>query len=137
MGSCRTWVWVVLLVGLAGCHRTPPPTPDTGAKHALQEYGDAVVHRDWTKAYDTLHPESRQKWTREQFARSAEAYRRKFGFEPEKFLIRSCEEQETQAIARVAFLGHSPSKHQRYTDGVVLRQSPDGWRVVLQPNFGK
>src|SRR5262245_47003077 len=123
MGSSRSWEGaVLLLVCLTGCSRTPAPSTDTGARKAVQEYCDAVMDRDWKTAYAALHPDSRKLWTAEQFSRSAESYRRKMGFEPQKVQVRSCEEQQTQAVAHVVFM-RDTAKHQRYKDGLVLQQT--------------
>ena len=133
----RGYVWVALLVGLSGCTRTAAPIADTGSRSAVQKYCDAVVRCDWKTAYATLHSDSTAKWSAEQFRLAAEGYRRKFGFVPETVHIRSCEEHDTQAIAHVNFKGHSTTKHQLYTDGLVLRHTAEGWRVILPHNFGK
>jgi hypothetical protein len=74
--------------------------------------------------------------TADEFARRAMQYRLAFGFDPQAVAVRSCEETGQQALAHVAFRGHNTSASKYYKDGVRLRLGPDGWKVVLPPNFG-
>ncbi len=126
-----------MLLALAGCGGVPTPVTDTGAKAAAQEFFEAVVRRDANRAYAVLHPDSQKRWPQARFSSAVETYRRKLRFEPEKVVVRSCEEQGDQAVAHVVITGHGSSRHQRYQDGTVLRKGPDGWRVVLPANFGR
>jgi hypothetical protein len=128
---------LLLLVGLAGCNRAHAPPTGTGAKEAVHAYYQALIRRDWKEAYGALHPDSRQCWTQDQFTQLAAAYRQKLGFEPEEVHIQSCDEQETEAIAHVVLTGRTPSQTRRYKDGVTLRQTGDGWHVVLPASFGR
>jgi hypothetical protein len=132
----RSWAGLLLLVGLAGCNRTPAPPAGTGAKEAARGYYEALAGRDWQQAYAALHPDSRKHCTQDQFTRLAQAYRRNLGFEPEAVHVQSCDEQGTEAIAHVVLTGRDSSQTRRYKDGVTLRQTVEGWRVVLPPNFG-
>src|SRR3954464_11252591 len=116
--SPRAWVWVALLVGLTGCGSKPTPAADTGAKGAVQAYCDAIVRRDWARAYASVHPESRARWSEPQFARAAEAYRAGLGFDPRSARVRSCEEQGDRAVAHVTFNGDG--RRQQYRDGMTL-----------------
>lgn len=133
----RSQAGFLLLAGLAGCGGAPTSPAGTGAKEAAQEYCEALVRQDWPQAYAALHPDSQRRCTREQFTRLAEAYRRKFGFDPEAVYVRACEEQGAEAIAHVVLTGQGTSKARRYRDGIVLRQTAGRWRVVLPPNFGR
>jgi hypothetical protein len=138
MGVYRTsWVGLVLLAGLAGCNWAPAPPAGTGARETAQAYCEALVQRDWQQAYAALHPDSQKRCTQEQFTRLAQAYRRNLGFEPEEVQVRSCGERGTEAIAHVVLTGRASSQARRYKDGVTLRQTVEGWRVVLPPSFGR
>ena len=136
MRGSRNAAWVVLLVGLTGCGRAPVPPADTGARDVVREYCDAIVSQDWTRAYATLHPDSHKQWAAEPFSRLAESYRRNLGFEPTKVFIRSCEEQESRAVAHVLFAGGTSHRRQQFKDGLILRQSEGKWRIVLPGNYG-
>jgi hypothetical protein len=135
MRSPRAGFWVGLLIALAGCGSKPTPATDTGAKDVVQAYGDAIVCRDWARAYDLLHPESRARWSEAQFARAADAYRAGLGFDPRSFRVRSCEEQGGRAVAHVTFNGDG--RRQQYRDGLTLALVGGDWRVMLPLNFGK
>lgn len=138
MGECRgRLAALLLLAGLVGCNRTPTPAAGTGAKEAAQAYYEALMRRDWQKAYAALHADSQKRCTQEQFARLGEAYRRNLGFEPDDVHVRSCNEQGIEAIAHLVLTGRTSSQARRYKDGVALRQTVEGWRVVLPPNFGR
>ena len=73
--------------------------------------------------------------TAQRFAQLATLEVAKFGFVPERFRVQSCQEQATTAIAHVVFTG-SPKANRRYQDTIALRQSGDGWKVVLPGAFG-
>src|SRR3954469_11488827 len=98
MRSPRACLWCALLIALVGCGSKPTPATDTGAKDVVQAYGDAVVRRDWARAYAALHPEIRARWGEAPFARAAEAYRAGLGFDPRTFRVRSCEVQGGRAV---------------------------------------
>jgi hypothetical protein len=135
--SGRNWVGLLLLAGLAGCSRESAPAAGTGAREAAQDYYEALLQRDWKQAYAALDPESRKHCTQEQFTRLAEAYRRNLGFEPEQVHIQSCDENGSEAIAHVVLLGRTSSRSLRYKDGITLRNSAEGWRVILPQTFGR
>jgi len=135
MRSPRAWGLLMLLAALIGCGSKPTPATDTGAKDVVQAYGDAIVRRDWSRAYVSLHPESRARWSEAQFARAAEAYRAGLGFDPRSFRVRSCEEQSDRAVAHVMFNGDG--RRQQYRDGLTLAFVEGNWRVMLPLNFGK
>jgi hypothetical protein len=133
----RSWAGLLLLAALGGCSRQSPPSAGTGAKEAAQEYYEAMIRRDWQQAHASLDPESRKHCTLEQFTRLADSYRRHLGFEPEEVHIQSCEEKGPEATAHVVLTGRSSSRSVRYRDGIPLRQTAEGWRIVLRSNFGR
>src|SRR5438105_2823170 len=102
---CPPWAGLLLLPALAGCGPAEPTTPHTGAEEAARDYYQAIRLRDWRRAYGLLHPDSRGRWQADGFARVAEDYRRRIGFEPEAVHVRSCEEQGDEAKAHVVFEG--------------------------------
>jgi hypothetical protein len=126
-----------LLLALAGCGPAAPTTPHTGAEEAARDYHDALRRRDWSRAYDLLHPDSRARWKSDAFARVAEVYRRRLGFEPEAVVVRSCEEQGDEAKAHVVFEGQAGGKQKFFKEAAELRRSPSGWGVVLPQRFGQ
>jgi hypothetical protein len=66
-----------------------------------------------------------------------QAQRRALRFEPEGIHVRSCEERATEAIAHVVLTGRGKSQARRYRDGITLRHTDEGWRVVLLQSFGQ
>jgi hypothetical protein len=137
MGTYRWNCFGLLLAGLAGCSWGTAPPPGTGAKEAAQTYFEALVRREWPRAYAALHPESQKYCSLAQFTTFAESYRRTLGFEPEAAHVRSCEERGPEAIAHVVLTGRRASQARRYKDGVQLRESAGKWQVVLPRDFGR
>jgi hypothetical protein len=139
MGVCRwTWAFGLLVVGaLAGCGAGPERSPGTGAKEAVLSYYEALVHKDWPKAYAKIHPESRSRLSAEQFARLAQNYVNGLGFEPVAVHVQTCDERDAEAMAHVILTGPTAKQERRYKDGITLRRNEDGWHVVLPANFGK
>jgi hypothetical protein len=130
--------WVLLATGLvAGCGPASATLPDTGARAVAQGYVEALRYRDWPRAYAALHPDSRSRYSAEQFARLAAQYRSGLGLEPEEVHVRSCEEQETRAVAHVVFTGRGGSRHRPAKDTLLLRRQEAGWGVVLPRDFGQ
>ena len=130
--------WALLIAGLAGCGSPKPnPPADTGARAAALAYLETVIRQDWQSAYDALDPDTRRRFTPEQFALLAKSYRKKIGFEPETSRFRSCEEHGEGAIAHAVLLGRPVGHRRRYNEGVVLRRHAGAWRVVLPPTFGR
>jgi hypothetical protein len=121
--------------GLAGCAAPPQPRVDTGSRAVVQAYYGALVRRDWPAAYATLHPDSRQRLSLEQFTRAVENHRRALGFEPEEFHLNSCEEHDAEATAHVLLTGVG-GKKLTAKDAVALKHGEAGWGVVLPGNFG-
>jgi hypothetical protein len=131
----RTFV-LALLAAAGGCRRAPTRPAGTSALDAARAYHDALLHRDWPKAYGLLHPDSRGSLAESDYSRLAEGYRAAFGFEPSEVHVGPCQEQVDTAVAHVTFGGWSASKHKRFKDAVQLRRSGAAWGVVLRPNFG-
>ncbi len=132
------WVCVVTLAALVGCGRpAPPPRVDTGASEAVRAYFDGVLRKDWNALYPALHPDSRKRYTREQFAQRAIAGRKRMRFEPEACHIRSCQEQGDRALAHVVLTTKTTRHKPRFNDAVVVRRSAGVWRVVLPDHFGR
>jgi hypothetical protein len=129
--------WCLAVVALAGCGPGQPTTPRTGAEEAARDYYEAIRRRDWGRAYDLLHPQSRAQWSANGFARAAEAYRRGIGFEPEAVRVRSCEEQGEEAKAHLVFEGQAGGKQKFFKEAAELRRSASGWGVILPPRFGR
>ena len=131
-------VWILLLAGLGGCSRTASPPPvDTGSREAVRVYYEGIIRQDWQSVYAILHPDLHRRYTREQFVLLAQAYRKKIGFEPGALHIRSCEEHGAEAIAHVVLKSRTASHKRRYSDGIVVRQSAGGWRIVLPNDFSR
>jgi hypothetical protein len=127
--------WAIAAVTLS-CG-SPGATNRTAAEEAVRAYYEALLRRDWPRAYAALHPDSRQHCSSAQFARQAQSYHKNLGFEPQEVKVRSCEEHGTVAVAHVVVLGPATAKHHSFQDAVTLRQGPEGWGVVLSPRFGE
>jgi hypothetical protein len=125
------------LLALTGCGPAQPTAPNTGAADAARGYYEAIRGRDWQRAYCLLHPDSRSRWDADGFARAADDYRRRLGFEPAAVHVRSCEEQGDEAKAHVVFSGSAGGKQQHFKDAAALRRSATGWGVVLPSQFGR
>jgi hypothetical protein len=120
-----------VLVALAGCRSSPSTAPGTGAAEVARTYFEALVHHEWPRAYEQLHPQSLQRLSVEQFARLAQVHLRNLSFEPNSVQIRSCEEHGDEATAHIALIGHG-----QYRDAVALRRHDGAWKVILPANFG-
>ena len=59
---------LLVLGTVIGCHSNAGSPWDTGSAEAAKEYYDALSQRDWARAYGDPHPESRARWSAEQFA---------------------------------------------------------------------
>jgi hypothetical protein len=129
-----------VLLGIAltllGCSRTTAPG-GSGAEQAVLRYYEAIIRQDWPAAYAALHPDSRKRWSSEQFTQSAQHYRRNLGFEPDGVRIRACEEHATEAVAHVVLTGRTDSGRKYHKDAVTLRPSGSDWGVVLSSHFGQ
>jgi hypothetical protein len=135
----RLATWAVFLVGplLIGCGHVSNEQKRTGAKQCVQNYFQAIVDEDWSKAYSALDESSQRRWNATQFAELARKYRRDLGFDPKQVFIRACEEQGAEATAHVVLTGLSTAKDGRSKDALVLRRSETGWRVVLPTTYGR
>jgi hypothetical protein len=138
----RSWLpkanlWAACLCGLLGCAGavSSPPT-DTGARKTAEAYVQAILSRGWAGAYACLDFDSQPALPTDRFANLAKAYRDAFGFEPRGVTVRSCDVHDDEAIAHVVFRGRSATGQRYYKDGLVLRRSDLGWRVVVPSNFG-
>src|SRR5439155_6767034 len=120
------WGLCLLAAGLlAGCSEKSASPADSGARETVQCYFQALIQRDWQRAYAALDPKSRERVTREQFVQLAKYYR-DLGFDPEAVKLRSCEEHGNEAIAHVFLIGQMQKKTGRYKDAVVLRRTEKG-----------
>ena len=132
----RAGVSALLILAAAGCGGPADPAPvDTGARQAVHRYADAVVRRDWPAAYAALTPEARSAWTPAEFARRADAYRQKLGFEPTVAHLRTAEERGDEATARLDFSGSAAGRH-HFKETLTLRRRDGKWGVVLPARFG-
>jgi hypothetical protein len=134
VGRGRWLLRFVLLAVLSGCGREPGPV-DTGARDTARTYYEAVLARDWSRAYAALHSDTRKKWSEKQFAGLAQTYRQQLGFEPDHVQIGACEEQGTKAVAHVVWTGDLKQKKHRFKDAAVLQRSGGAWGIVLPPGF--
>jgi hypothetical protein len=124
-------------VALVGCRRAEAPRAGTGAEEAARHYFEALVRKDWSGAYRSLDAGSRAVYSEAQFAWRAEHYHRGLGFEPAEAVVRSCEERNGEAVARVNLQGPLGSAPRFHKEAIGLRRGPAGWAVVLPDNFGQ
>ncbi|MFO0927347.1 MAG: nuclear transport factor 2 family protein [Gemmataceae bacterium] len=117
------------LAAMVGCGKPAPPITDTGAREVVRNYYEALVARDWPRAYSGLHPDVRRAVTPAAFARWAEGYHRGLGFAAQEVHLRSCDEQGDRAVAHVVLSGAAQHRRRQYRDGVTLRRVADGWYV--------
>jgi hypothetical protein len=127
---------VIVLVALAGCRKGAQHPPGSGSKDAAKAYYEALIKKDWPKAYANLHAESRSRLGADEFARLAQSYRAGLGFEPEAVQIRAWDEQGAEATVHITFTGAATGRTQRYKDGISLKRGDDGWGVILPQDFG-
>jgi hypothetical protein len=131
----RPAVALTLTLLATGCGRPPEaPPPDTGSREAARAYFTAIARRDWPAALDALDPDSRRRHTAASFAKAAQAYRQRLGFDADGVQVRACEEHGDGATAHFVLTGKGPGRHQ-YRDAVTLRRTGAGWRVVLPTTF--
>src|SRR5262245_24761520 len=111
--TMRTWSWIAIAFVAAGSGACAPQAPvavKTGAEEAARAYCDALVRKDWPRAYGLLRLESPGRLSEPQFTGLGENYLRGFGFTPQEVFIRSCEERGAEAKAQIRFRGHAGSK---------------------------
>ena len=128
-------LWVGCL--LIGCGPASEEQAGTGAKECAENYFQAVLDHDWTKAYTTLDESGRKRWTTATFAELGKKYRRELGFEPREIHVRACEEHGDEATAHVVLVGPATAKEGRSKEAVLLRRNEGRWQVVLSPTFGR
>lgn len=131
--------WLGGVLALAGCGPASPPV-GTGARAAVVAYYEALMERDWSRAYAALHPDVRNQWSESEFAVRARHYYERLGFVPEKLQVRSCEEQGGRGVAHVVLVGHTAARPQRSRqarDAVILQTADDEWGIVLPRDFGR
>ncbi len=129
---------VPFALSLGGCGQsTPTALPTTGSPEVVRAFFEAVVHQEWPKAYDQLHPDQRTKYTLARFTQLAKSYYQHLGFAPREVHVRSCEEHGAEAIAHVVFTGESGPKQKFHKEAVALQSSVNGWGIVLPPKFGQ
>jgi hypothetical protein len=121
----------------AGCAPSHTGPAGTGAEAVVRDFYDALLRRDWDRAYASLDDDSRARVAPEQFAALAQGYRDGLGFDPEAVRVRSCEEHGAEAVAHVVFTGHAAAHERRFEDGATLRNGAGGWGVVLPVGFGR
>ena len=122
---------------LGGCGTTADSAlPDTGSKDCIRAYFEAVIHKDWTAAYAQLHSDSKKLYSASEFARRAELYRTRFGFEPTSVHIRNCEERGDLATAKLELSGSSVGRH-HYKEAATLKRVEGEWLIVLPARFGQ
>ena len=130
--------WVCgLVLATVGCRGPTGQPADTGARNAARVFAEAIAEQDWPAAYDALHPDSRTRLRRDDFARLARQYRRNLRFEPASVQVRSCEEQGEEAKAHVVFSGQTKSGPRQFRDSLLLRRGSEGWGIVLPRHFGR
>ena len=98
--SAGGFVWLACILGCGG--RSAPPT-ESSARAAVHDFFEAVIGKDWQKAFAALHPEKRMSF--DSFVGLAKNYRGKLGFEPHMVGVRGCEEKGEEAIAHVVIRG--------------------------------
>jgi hypothetical protein len=132
----RHWAWGLFAGILLGCGQLREESPATGAKECVLGYYEALIQKDWTRAYASLDLQSQKRCSSQQFSRLAQSYTTSLGFDPETVQVRACEERGTEATAHVVLTGRTATHNRRYKDAITLRRSGD-WRVVLPPTFGR
>ncbi|OWK43197.1 hypothetical protein [Fimbriiglobus ruber] len=133
----RIWL-LALFAAAAGCEKSPPPPPEkiaTGAEKVAHVFFEALMHEDWTAAYDTLDPDSRAWCGKDQFTTKAKAYLGQIGFTPTEVGVAASETADS-ASAVAVFRGVSGTSPKQHKDGTALHRTPTGWAVVLRKNFG-
>ena len=70
-----------LAVVLAGCSGNSPTPAGTGAEVVVRSYYEAILRKDWQQGYSLLHADSKAKTSAAQFARQAQSYCRRLGFD--------------------------------------------------------
>ncbi|HEX3315928.1 MAG TPA: hypothetical protein VHR72_13605 [Gemmataceae bacterium] len=128
---------MILAALVVGCGRVEPAAPDTGSREAARTFYQGIVEKNWHKSYDALDAGSKKQRNVHAFARLAESYRTRLGFDPEDAQVQSCEEKGPEAIAHVVLTGHAAAKSRRFKDAALIRKGDDAWQVVLPRSFAR
>ncbi len=127
---------LMLSVCVMGCRAGVAPPSNSGARAVVSDYFDALAQQDWDTAYAQLHPDTCQRLNRALFETRARAYLKQLGFPLGRTRIRSCDEQAERAIARVTLSDSDGSMKHNFHEGLLLRPTNTGWRIVLPERFG-
>lgn len=129
---------VVIAFAVSGCGSREEPSPlGTGARAAATDYFDALAQRNWAAAYAKLDAESKRQVAAAAFARRAEAYVKRLGFDFRKAHLRSCDEQGEKATAHLTLSDRQGTRKHSYRESIMLRRDVQGWGVTLPANFGR
>ena len=132
--TVRAMGFGVLLL-MVGCRAEEPLyLPDTGSRLVVRAFYSGIIERDWANAHGALHVDSRKVFPIETFAKNAERYRQKLGFEPNAVHVRSCDEHGEEATAHIVLTGSGNKLHQ-YKDAILLRRLDGKWWIVLPAAF--
>src|SRR5947207_14629587 len=94
---CVSLVMSAALAPVLGCNQEAEKA-GTGAEEAAVAFFEAVRAKDWSRAYASLHPESKTRCNANQFAALATAYHHNLAFTWETVRVRSCEEHGNEAL---------------------------------------
>ena len=125
------FAYVAVLI--CGCGRAAQSRPDTGARQCVQDFCQALIERDWLKAYASLTPRSQKLCSQREFRELAQNYLRDLGFDPDAVGIRLCEERGAQATGHIVLTGRSHGQSRRHKDALLMDRTDDAWGIVL-PN---
>jgi hypothetical protein len=127
---------LAIVAALTGCNEAPAPVAGTGAAEAAQDYYEALLRKDWPRAYALLDQASRNRIPAQPLGLALRQLR-PLDFEPTAVYVRACEENADGAIAHVVLTGQAAGRQRFYRDTLVLRRDSGGWRVVLSAKFGQ
>jgi hypothetical protein len=99
-------------------------------------FEEAIIAKDWPRAYGLLALESKERTSSDQFARLAQQYRAGLGFEPATAHVVACEEHGEEAIAHLTINGKGPHRG-RFKDDLQFRRTGQAWGVVMSASFGR
>ena len=130
---------LLLVWGLHGCSKSTapsnPPKTDTGAEKTAKSFFEALLHEEWSAAYDLLDSTSREWCGKEDFTSRAKATMSQLSFTPTEVAV-AVTETEDAATAVANFRGISGTSSIQHKDGTALRRTSKGWAVILRKNFG-
>jgi hypothetical protein len=128
------YLGVPFLAAWCGCRHVPPP-PEPPSWAVVESFCQALVQKEWARAYTLLDPESQKRCPQQRFAQLGPLEIDKFGFVPESCRVQSCQQREGTGIAQVDYCS-SPTKNRRYRDTLTVRQNGAEWKIALSGNFG-